>query len=232
MIICTLPDGQLLLEVLERVKAMRSIELLVVLAVTALNLSVMSWCVRPDQLVPNTQPCQLSFKGGKRVSAPGQQPLCKLRTIIRLYTFNGKRKALYHVLEKQLGRICAVFLKGFQIAKTAVLVDEGILIPLCSWFLTHNAHFRNIFHINLHSLPWILHLLVGFGNIFWIWQLGSKLVSFAQKAIQAGNGSGVPPLAQFHSEHNQTSVLIAPEHVQDEFDLFRCVLVRVAARPM
>lgn len=51
----TLPDGKLPLEILERKEFMGCIEILVVLAVTALNLTVMSWCIGTDKLMTDPQ---------------------------------------------------------------------------------------------------------------------------------------------------------------------------------
>ena len=67
MIICTLADRQLFLEVLERVETVRSIEFFVILAVAAFNLAIVPGRVRSDQFVPNTEPCQLSLKCRRRV---------------------------------------------------------------------------------------------------------------------------------------------------------------------
>ena len=73
--------------------------------------------------------------------------------------------------------------KGFQIAKTAVFVDEGILIPLCPGFLSHDTHFRNKLYVNLDSLAGILHFLIGFSHVLWIWQFCRQMISFAEKTV-------------------------------------------------
>ena len=44
-------DSKLRLKVFERIERMEGIEAFLVLAVAALNLAVMPWCVRSDQLV-------------------------------------------------------------------------------------------------------------------------------------------------------------------------------------
>ena len=196
---------------------------------TAFNLAIVSWCVGANQFVPNTEPCQFSLKGSKRAITIGQQPLCKLRTIVCLHALNGIRKALYHVLEEQLGRICAVLLKGFQIAKTAVLVDESILIPSCSRLLTHNTHFRNIFHINLHSPSRILYLFVRFWNIFGIWQLHSQLIAFAQEPIQSGE-IWYNRAAEVLPRTRLSRCSYSPQHIQDELRFLWCVLIWMAVR--
>ena len=60
--------------------------------------------------------------------------------------------------------------------------------------------------------------------------IGGELISFAQEAIQTGNRSAITPLAQRHPEHHQTGILVAPQHIQDKFDLLRCVLIGMAVR--
>ncbi len=64
-IVLTLPDGKLLLEIVERKELMRCIEILVVLAVTALYLTVMSWCIGTDEFVPDPQLLQRFLKQGR-----------------------------------------------------------------------------------------------------------------------------------------------------------------------
>ena len=72
MIIDSLTDSQLLLEVLERVEAVRCVKLHVVFAVATLDLAVVSGGVRSNQLVPDAKPCQLGLEGGRRMIALGQ----------------------------------------------------------------------------------------------------------------------------------------------------------------
>ncbi len=64
-VVLTLPDGKLLLEILERKEFMRGVEILVVLAVTALYLAVMSWSIGTDEFVPDLQLLQRFFKQGR-----------------------------------------------------------------------------------------------------------------------------------------------------------------------
>ena len=75
---------------------------------------------------------------------------------------------------------------GLGMCLAMQVIGEGlilILIPLCSWFLSYDTHFRNKFHVNLNSLAGILHLFIRFRNILWIWQLCRQLVPFAKKTI-------------------------------------------------
>ncbi len=60
----TLPDGKQLLEILERKELMGCIEILIVLAVTALYLTVMSWCIGTDEFVLDPELLQRYLKQG------------------------------------------------------------------------------------------------------------------------------------------------------------------------
>lgn len=55
-------DGELLLEVIQRIERMTGIEPLLILAVAALDLAVVPGSVGADQLVPNPQFCGSPFK--------------------------------------------------------------------------------------------------------------------------------------------------------------------------
>ena len=64
-IVLTLPDGKLLLEILERKELMGCVEILVVFAVTALYLAVVSWCIGTDEFVPDPQLLQRFLEQGR-----------------------------------------------------------------------------------------------------------------------------------------------------------------------
>ena len=83
-----------------------------------------------------------------------------------------------------------MLLERFQIAKPAVLVDEGVLEVTASLFSvlnssTHKAGAWHILDVDLDSLPRILHLFILFGNILWIWKPYSPLFSSPQNPIEA-----------------------------------------------
>lgn len=232
MIVGTLTNGQLLPKVFERVKTVGGIEFLVVFSVAALHLSIVTRCIRFDQFVLDSEACKGVLEQGWFWIPAVCKAIGKLKSIVCLDALDRIRKPFYAVLNKHRGRVCAVFRKGFQIAKTTVFINEGVLIPFCAWFLPYDAYFRNIFHINLNSLSRILHLFIWFWNIFRIWELCRQLVAFAKEAVQTGDGSGVAALAKLDPEHDQTRVFVAPEHIQDQLDLLGCVLVRMAVWPM
>lgn len=122
--------------------------------------------------------------------------------------------------------------KGFQITKTTVLIDEGVLVPFCSFGLPYDACCRNELHIDLNALTRILHLFILLRDIFRIGELDGQLISLTEESIQTGNGSGISTLAQFDPEYDQTGVFIPSEHIQNKLDFFLRMLIGMAVGPM
>ena len=106
------------------------------------------------------------------------------------------------------------------------------MIILFPSYLSNQACTGNIFHINLDSLPQILHLFIRFRNIFWLWQFDGLPVDPAQDLIQAGDRSGATPLPQLDSEQHQTSVRGSAAHIPDQSDLCLFMLIWMAAGAM
>lgn len=174
---------------------MGSIKILVVFSVAALDLAVVSGCIRANQFVADSQASQLQFKHCWLFTSFWQKPVGELSAIVRLYAFNQIGKALNDMAEKHCRRIGTVFLKSLKIAKAAVFIKEGILEPLCWLLLTYNAGLRNKLDVNLYSLAGILHLLVGFWDVFGIGQLYSHGISLSQEPVQSGDGAFVSSLS-------------------------------------
>lgn len=65
MIIGTLSDSKLLLEILKEVKLVRSIKFFIILSAAALDLAVVSGGVRTDQLVSDAKPMQFSLESSR-----------------------------------------------------------------------------------------------------------------------------------------------------------------------
>ena len=169
MIVSAFSNSKLSFEVLERKETMGCIEFFIVLAVASLYFSIVSWCVGLDQLVTNIKLLQGFFKERWLGIFSTNQPICEFAAIISLHAFDGIGKTLHTMLNKQCGRIGAVFRKSLQIAKPCVFINEGILIPLCWFFLPYNTDLGNKFHIDLHPLTGIGHLFIGLWRVFlWI----------------------------------------------------------------
>lgn len=180
IVILPLPDSQLPGEVIEGIEGVAGVELFVVLSVTAFHLAVMSRCKGTDLLVPDAELSQCFLKECQWFFLTVAHFVGKLKSIIRLDTFNGIRKLFYHMLDKLGGRIGTLLLEGFQIPKPAVLVDESILIIFFSRCLSNQTGAGHIFYVYLDSLPGILHFLIWFRNIFGI----RKLDGFAADPTQ------------------------------------------------
>lgn len=140
---------------------MGCIEFLIVLAMASLYFSIVPWCVGLDQLVTNIKLLQGFFKERWLGIFSADQPICEFAAIICLHTFDGVGKTLHTMLNKQCGRIGAVFWESLQIAKPGVFINEGVLVPLCRLFLPYNTDLGNKFHIDLHPLARIGHLSIG-----------------------------------------------------------------------
>ena len=225
-------DSQLGLEILKAVKPVGGIELFVILAVAALDFAIVPGCIWADEFVTDAKTLKFPFKERRLVASFWKQAVGKFGAVVGLDTFNGKGESFDHVTQENGGRIGAVLLKRLDVTKSTVLIQKGILIPLGGLLLANNTGSRHEFHVDLHPLSGILHLFIGFRYIFGVWQLDGHSSSFAQEPVQPGDGSGVAPLPQFHPEHHDPGVWISASHVQDQLDLFRCMLVGMAVRAM
>lgn len=154
---------------------MRSIEILVVFAVAAFHLAVMSRGVGFDELVLDTEFLQRHFKEGFLAGALGIEPVGKLRAIIRLDTFNGIRETFYTVLNKLRRRIGIVFLKGFQVTETAVFINECVLAIFLSLIgsSAYQTGAGDVFDVDLNFLTGVISLFVWFGNVFGVGSLAA-----------------------------------------------------------
>ena len=131
-----------------------------------------------------------------------------------------------------------MLLKGLQIAESAVLIQEGVLVIIASILsgvllgLTDQARCRDVFDVDLDPLTRVGHLLVGLGDVLGIRQLYRHLTSLSQEAIQAGYRTGVASLPKFDPEDDEPSVWIPSPHILNELDLLRRMLVGMAVGAM
>lgn len=231
MIIGTFSDRQLLLKVIEGKEAVRSIEFFIVFPVAALDFPVVSRGVWLDQLVSDSKLRQSLLKESWLRILPSNKAIGEFSAIVSLDALNSIRETFYAMLNKQRRRIGAFLWESLQVTKTAVLINESILIPL-GWFcLPNDASLRDKFDIDLDPLAGILHLLIRFGCIFlWIRQFLRHSIPFPQKAIQTGNRTCISPGSKLHPEYNEAGIRVPTAHIQDEFDLLWCVLIWMAVR--
>lgn len=91
-----------------------------------------------------------------------------------------------------------MLLKGFQIMKTAIFVEEGALKVVAGLFglfryRADQTYLRDAFHVDVHALAGISHLL-WHGDILRVWQLHRHLPAFSQKAVQSVCVAALPEL--------------------------------------
>lgn len=119
---------------------MGCIEFLIVLTVATFYLSIMPGRKGADQLMSYPKLFQSQFKERLFFSSIGSKPVGKFAPVVCLNAFNCIRKALHDVSDKLCGKEGAVLFKCFQISKTAVFVDESVLVPLASFSFTNNTN--------------------------------------------------------------------------------------------
>ncbi len=181
IIVDSVPDSKLHLEVVEGKELVEGIEVFVVFAVTALDLTVMPGSERFNAFVMNTKAIERYFKERFLVGALRVEAVCKLGAIVCLDALNSIRKAFHTMLNELRGRIRIMLFEGFQVTKTAVFINECVLVVIAAVLfsilngITDQAGSGDVFHIDLNLLSGIVCFFVLFGNVLWIWQLNSHL---------------------------------------------------------
>ena len=125
--------------------------------------------------------------------------------------------------------------ESFKIAVAAVFIKKSVLKITAALFglpcrLAHEAGGGNEFHVDLHPLTGMIHLLIGFGDIHGIGRFNGHLAPLSQEPVQARDGSLVALLPQLDPEHHKAGVGVTAAHVVYEPDLFRRMLIRVTVR--
>ena len=134
------------LEVVERVECMSCVKILIILAVWALNFTVVTRCERSDQLMRDLSLFERALKERKIVGRRSAEAFRELKPVVGLDAFYWKSepfKVIEHMNEKLRGGICAVLFKGFKVTVSWKLIDGGILIELFACVFPHEAGSRN-----------------------------------------------------------------------------------------
>ena len=113
VIVLSVPNSELFLEVLKRIELVRSIEVFVIFSMAALDLTVVSGRKRLDEFMTNSKLSQRSFKQCFFIGALGVQTIGKLEAVVRLNAFDGIRKALYTMFDELRRGKGVVLLKCF-----------------------------------------------------------------------------------------------------------------------
>lgn len=159
----------MLLKIGKRIELVRSVKLLVILAMAAFDLTVVSWSIGPNKLVANAELGEGGFKERRLVLFTSNETISEFRAVIGLDALNEEWKLLSTVAD-ELGRgIGAVFLKGFEVTETAELVEESVLVKTALFgSLPHKAGCRHELHVDLDALAGILHLFIGLRDVLGI----------------------------------------------------------------
>ena len=98
IVVLSLPNSKLLGKVIKGIECVAGIEFFIIFPVAALHLAVMPWRKWFDLLVADAHLTQCFLKKRQRLFLAVAHFICKLKTIIRLDTFNGIGKLLCHML--------------------------------------------------------------------------------------------------------------------------------------
>ena len=206
------------------------IEPLVVLPVAALYLPVMSGSIGTDKLMPDSMFLQTFLEKRWFIPVSGKA-VGKLRAIVRLDTFNLTGKSLDKVFHKLCRRIGTVFFKSLYKTPSGILINGSVLEKLLPDDLAvFEAGGGNKFDVHLNTLPRVVHLFRGFGNIFGVRRMDRHNSLFSEEAVKSGNGAGITSLPELDPKDYQAGIRIAASHIVDEFDFLRSMLVGMMVR--
>lgn len=118
-------DGKLFLEVRRGIKRVAGIETFLILAVTALDLTVMPSGIRPNELMSDAQLVSRFFKQGRQIAVTVRKTVGKLKTVVRLNALHLDPAACIprrQLTKKVCRRISRLFCVGSKEPQTAELV--------------------------------------------------------------------------------------------------------------
>ena len=95
IVVFSVPYGKLVLVVIEGIEFVQGVKILIIFSVASLDLAIMSGSIRFDQFMLDAKLLQRFFKESFPVGTQSSEPVCELRSVVRLNTFNGIRETLY-----------------------------------------------------------------------------------------------------------------------------------------
>ena len=209
---------------------MGRVEALIVLPVTAFHLSIVSRRKGTDQLVADAVLLQTFLKKSGFVTMGGE-PVRELGSVVCLDALDFSGKCLYQMIHKLGGRVGTVFFKSLYKTPSGILINGSVLEKLLPDDLAvFEAGRRNKFDVHLDALSRIVHLLIGFRNIFGVRRMDSHNALFSEEAVKAGNRTGIASLPELDPEDHKADIRIAPAHIGDEFPLIRGMLIGMMVR--
>ena len=172
-------NGKLLFEVLKGMESVGRIEVFIVLPVGTFHFAVVSRRVGTDELVPYPQLFEARLKERKFSLLVFIKGFDELRAVVCLDTLYLEGERLYEHFEKLYRGVSALFLKSSYEAKAGILINGGVLEEMLFHDLcvSRDTDGRDDLYVYLHSFPRIMHLLIGFRDVFGIGRLyGLKLL--------------------------------------------------------
>ena len=124
-------DGKLFCEIIQRIKAVAGIKTLLILAMAALYLTVMSRRIGANQFMPDAQLSGGKLKQSGQIPSAGAETIGKFKAIVRLDAFHPDTSAsvpLEQLFQKVGGGIGRPFGIGSQKTQVGEFVNGGVLV--------------------------------------------------------------------------------------------------------
>ena len=173
VIIASVVNGKLPPEVLKGMETVGSIKVFIVLPVRTFHLAVVSRRVGADELMPYPQLFEARLKERKLSFLVFIKGFDELHAVVRLDTLYLEGECFQEHFEELHGRICALFLESGDKAIAGIFINGGVLEEMLFHDLriSRDTDRRDDFYVYLHSFPRIMHLFIGFRNIFGVRRL-------------------------------------------------------------
>ena len=224
-------SGKLFFKVFKRIERMAGIEPFLILTVAALDLAVVSRCIRTNQLVANAQLGGGFLKQRGQIALAVRKTVGKLEPVVRLdalhlYASAGvPRPQPAQEVRRGIGGLLRI---RRQKAQPCELVDSGVLeqakLRVC------DAAAGNDLDIHLNALAGVRHLLIRLWFILLFRLFRRKQSQFAHDAEQTFRTTAIAALPQPMPQLEHSERRIAAAHISDELQLVFRVLIWVAVR--
>ncbi len=224
-------DNKLLCEIIERIERVAGIEALLVFAVAAFNLAVVTRSVWTDKLMPNTRLRSCFFKQCRQIVLAVGETVRKLETVVRLDTFHLNSSAgvprpqLSQKVRRRISGLLRVCSKEPQARK----LINGCVLEQPKFRICY-AGSGNNFYIYLHTLSGASHLFVRLRFVSAFWLFSREQPHFTHDTEQTFRAAAIAALPQTMPKLNHAKSRISVAHVTDELQFGFCVLIRVIVR--
>lgn len=94
-------------------------------------------------------------------------------TVVCLNTLNRQRECFDQMLQKHAGKAGIMLLEGFYKSPAGELISGNVEELFFDALTVLQTGGGNEFYVNFDMLPRIIHLLIRFRNVFWIWRFYS-----------------------------------------------------------